>query len=164
MKNFFDNAIIFVDDSGGDEVKRLQCFYQAATDYEPLIYQLSETSNLTHLLILCEALWRRLDTTQLRNMHKNLIEINDFVPWIKIIYENQGSIEKSSIKKIEDINNNGIFYIGNVENDNYRRSLDKTMLLTVFENTREEIIMHFEDVKDLQSKIMLIVWSLNTDK
>ena len=165
LKNFFDIAMMFLADCGDVEIKRLQCFYQAVTDYEPLIYQLSDKSGLEDLLTLCEVLWRRLESHQLENVYTNLKEIKTNVGWINMIYENQGSIEKSSIKKIEEINTAGVFHIGNFQNDDYGLSLDKTMSLTIFEGSPDEVNMNFDDVKDLQSKIMLIAGhSTQTDE
>ena len=90
---------------------------------------------------------------------QKLIDTNHHLAWIKVIKEQHGSVETSSLQQVEAINKTGKYYVGHHQGE--RRSLRLK-----FQQVQQELEsrgkkeyekeLTEEDLKELQSKLMLI--------
>ena len=95
------------------------------------------------------------------------------LPWLKQIKESHGSVAITTMVQIEAINSTGIYYIAYSEkskdikhlNSDNKSCLENVMYLVVpNEKTRDEKIYSLEEVKDVQSKLMLIAGKAESGK
>ena len=95
------------------------------------------------------------------------------LPWFKQIMELHGSVALTTMVLVEAINSTGIYYIADSEkskdikhlNRGNRSCLENVVCLIVpKEKNREEKIYSLEEVKDVQSKLMLIAGKAGSQK
>ena len=98
--------------------------------------------------------------TKDKQIPQKLIDTNHHLAWIKVINEQQGSVETSSLQQVAAINSTGKYYVGNL------REGERSSLRLRFQQVQQEKESHGrkeyekelteEDLKELQSKLMLI--------
>ena len=95
--------------------------------------------------------------------------------WLKQIKESHGSVALTTMVQVEAINSSGIYYIADGDkaketkhaNSGGKLCLENLVCLVVPENkdkNREEKIYSLEEVKDVQSKLMLIAGKAESGK
>uniref|UniRef100_A0A1I8GFF8 ATPase_AAA_core domain-containing protein n=3 Tax=Macrostomum lignano TaxID=282301 RepID=A0A1I8GFF8_9PLAT len=158
-KTFFDLAMVYLGDSGDLEQKKIETFYTVVTELGNIVYGLDGSAghekSINEFLQDCQEIFQKLNLKP--SLIKDLKETSQRLDWIKIIKENQGSVEKSTLKSIEKILQCGSIEIGcyvtNEENFQLRiHSTDAGVQQVQLFPT----VFKLEDVKDLQSKLMLI--------
>jgi hypothetical protein len=95
--------------------------------------------------------------------------------WLKQIKESHGSVALTTMVQVEAINSSGIYYIADSEKAKESKHVDNGVKLCI-ENlvslvvpkdeikNREEKIYSLEEVKDVQSKLMLIAGKAESGK
>ena len=95
------------------------------------------------------------------------------LPWLKQIKESHGSVAYTTMVQVEAINLSGIYYIADSEksknikhsNSGVKSCLENLVCLIVpEEKNREEKIYSLEEIKDVQSKLMLIAGKAGSGK
>ena len=95
------------------------------------------------------------------------------LPWLKQIKESHGSVAITTMLQVEAINSSGIYYIADSEkskdikdlNNGDRSCLENVVCLIVpKEKNREKKIYSMEEVKNVQSKLMLIAGKAESGK
>ncbi|XP_033105070.1 E3 ubiquitin-protein ligase RNF213-like [Anneissia japonica] len=145
LKVFVDLAMIQAGETD-IEVGRVSCLHQAATGYAAFIFDLTEDSDYTYLMRICNHTWTALQndpelSTKLEDIHRHM-------EWLKGVKDSHGSVEVTSLRQVERINAGGIYEIGKLE--------EHTLILRVPVEDDEEKIYTVEQLKDLQSKLMLV--------
>ncbi|PAA48036.1 hypothetical protein BOX15_Mlig016388g2 [Macrostomum lignano] len=159
LKTFFDLAMIYLGDSGDMEQKKIETFNQVVSEFDGIIYDLGEareqqSATVVGLLRLCGEVLAKVKTNQ--TLIKDLTDTSARLDWIKAVKENQGSVEKSTIKKIEAIVATGFIYLG-CQVDRKEPFLMKATSASETDPDNHEVMeFDLDDVKDLQSKLMLI--------
>jgi hypothetical protein len=101
------------------------------------------------------------------------METNRGLSWLKQIKDSHGSVSVTTRAQVEAINSSGIYFIADSENTKYikhvnsgaKSSLESLVCLVVpkdNEKNRDEKIYSFEEVKDVQSKLMLIAGKIES--
>ena len=85
------------------------------------------------------------------------IDTSRHLEWLKGLEASHGSVAKSSLKEAKAINEYGVYCVGcvskDVEKSTETLTLDAVIQLKLL---RDEKIITLDDLKDLQSKLMLI--------
>ncbi|XP_048586969.1 E3 ubiquitin-protein ligase rnf213-alpha-like isoform X2 [Nematostella vectensis] len=157
------------------EVDRIFHFHTSCLSFAPLIFNLSEECGFEELMMICEPVWKAVQ--QDKELPNKLRETNRHLEWLKGVKNSHGSVEMSSIMLAKTINQGGVYSVGFLDtgvdfNRNQvplsegQTTLDQVINLTVpvdyvSRNAREEDesekkTMYLNDLKDLQSKLMLI--------
>jgi hypothetical protein len=93
------------------------------------------------------------------------VSTKDDLPWLKQVKESHGSVALTTMAQVEAINSFGIYHIadGGKSKDikcftsGVKLCIENTVCLVIpEEKNREEKIYSLEEVKDVQSKLMLI--------
>ena len=156
LKTFYDLGQLYLVDSDDLEKQRLHNFYMVATGYEHLIYSLKRNFGLTELLEACKILWTKLDEKGNEHLVESLKKVSNSTEWLEKIRENQGSIEKDTLRKIKEINAHGVFRIGKLHKRHENVHVSDNIELEV--NIENELMEYtYDRVKDLQDKMMLLV-------
>ncbi|XP_070579265.1 E3 ubiquitin-protein ligase rnf213-alpha-like [Ptychodera flava] len=168
LKVFVDLAMI----SAGEtdfEVDRVKCLHQATTGYASIIFDLKEDAGFKELMKACESLWNALKNDS--SLPKKLRDIGNHIEWLKGIKESHGSVETSSLSQAEAINCNGVYTVGNIDNNRSKDAIEAVIRLMVQsgeERASEEDddddddqlngdkIYNLDMLNDLQSKLMLV--------
>ncbi|PAA71070.1 hypothetical protein BOX15_Mlig002339g2, partial [Macrostomum lignano] len=169
LKTFQDLAMIYLGDSGDLEQKKIEVLVQVVNDFQEIIYGIetlvsNEEGRVTEFLELCRPVMERLQKEPKRI--EDLTKTANQLKWIKIIKENQGSVERPTLEKIEEIFKSGSFQIGClVENtDHFLLTTTKESKADDSPKTQSRAEFTLADVKDLQSKLMLIAGSAYENK
>uniref|UniRef100_A0A1I8J9L4 RING-type domain-containing protein n=1 Tax=Macrostomum lignano TaxID=282301 RepID=A0A1I8J9L4_9PLAT len=156
-------------DSGDLEQKKIEVLVQVVNDFQEIIYGIealvsNEERRVTEFLELCRPVMERLQKEPKRI--EDLTKTANQLKWIKIIKENQGSVERPTLEKIEEIFKSGSFQIGClVENtDHFLLTTTKESKADDSPKTQSRAEFTLADVKDLQSKLMLIAGSAYENK
>uniref|UniRef100_A0A1I8GD15 RING-type domain-containing protein n=1 Tax=Macrostomum lignano TaxID=282301 RepID=A0A1I8GD15_9PLAT len=164
-----DLAMIYLGDSGDLEQKKIEVLVQVVNDFQEIIYGIealvsNEERRVTEFLELCRPVMERLQKEPKRI--EDLTKTANQLKWIKIIKENQGSVERPTLEKIEEIFKSGSFQIGClVENtDHFLLTTTKESKADDSPKTQSRAEFTLADVKDLQSKLMLIAGSAYENK
>ncbi|XP_072882379.1 E3 ubiquitin-protein ligase rnf213-alpha-like [Hemitrygon akajei] len=154
LKVFVDLASI----SAGEndlEVDRVACFHDAVLGYSSLLFELQPNAGfvdfMQSLQKLCNALNNDPDLT------KKLRDSARHLEWLKTVKESHGSVEQSSLSLASAINSSGIYNISS--HGKSKLSLGSAIILKLSESQddNEELRSHtFEDLKELQNKLMLM--------
>ncbi|XP_048587615.1 E3 ubiquitin-protein ligase rnf213-alpha isoform X3 [Nematostella vectensis] len=157
------------------EVDRIFHFHTSCLSFAPLIFNLSKECGFEGLMMICEPVWKAVQ--QDKELPNKLRETNRHLEWLKGVKNSHGSVEMSSIMLAKTINQGGVYSVGFLDtgvdfNRNQvplsegQTTLDQVINLTVpvdyvSRNAREEDesekkTMYLNDLKDLQSKLMLI--------
>ena len=93
--------------------------------------------------------------------------------WLKQIKESHGSVALTTMVQVEAINSCGIYYIADEEKEKENKATrtsgkpEEVVVLVVPEDTdrnREEKIYSLDEIKDIQSKLMLIAGKADSGK
>ena len=91
--------------------------------------------------------------------------------WLKQIKESHGSVALTTMVQVEAINSSGVFYIAEPKTKKdsvgLELCLENVVRLVVPENEskdREEKVYSLEEIKDVQSKLMLIAGKADSGK
>ena len=97
------------------------------------------------------------------------------LPWLKQIKESHGSVALTTLVQVEAINSCGVYYIADSEIAPERKHVNSGMgmclknlvylVVPKEENkNREERVYSLEEIKDVQSKLMLIAGKADSGK
>ena len=97
------------------------------------------------------------------------------LPWLKQIKESHGSVALTTLVQVEAINSCGVYYIADSERAPESKRMDSEeglclenlvyLVVPKEENkNREEKVYSLEEVKDVQSKLMLIAGKADSGK
>jgi hypothetical protein len=91
------------------------------------------------------------------------------LPWLKQIKESHGSVALTTMVQVEAINSTGIYFIADSKTRTNESKLcpENLVRLVVPKNedkNREEKIYSLEEIKDVQSKLMLIAGKAENGK
>ena len=91
--------------------------------------------------------------------------------WLKQIKESHGSVALTTMVQVEAINSSGVYYIADPktkkDSGGLELCLENVVRLVVPENEskdREEKVYGLEEIKDVQSKLMLIAGKADSGK
>ncbi|XP_052215091.1 E3 ubiquitin-protein ligase rnf213-alpha-like isoform X2 [Dreissena polymorpha] len=159
LKVFIDLAMM----SAGDEpinIGKVQCLHSAVTGYSPLIFELDANSSYTQLLDKCKTVWKELQTNP--ELPNQIIDTNSQLAWLEEIKKAHGSVEVTSLKQAEAINNDGMYIVGIDAEGGYqgeKMTEHDILRLVVPEKDGERQYRRtysLADVQDLHSRIMLV--------
>ena len=122
--------------------------------YSALIFDIKEDSSLQDLLRAVQHLFAAVKED--KHVPDKILDTNRHLEWIKLIKERHGSVETSSLQQVEAINRTGVYIIGN-----FHKKGIKTLTLKFEQMDRDHELsyekeMSTDDLKELQSKLMLI--------
>ena len=106
-------------------------------------------------------------------LFKKLTQLS--LPWLTQIKESHNAVAVTTMIQVETINSTGIYFIADSEklkninhlNSSARSSLENVVCLIApsnLEKNREEKIYSLEEIKDVQSKLMLIAGKAESGK
>ncbi|RXN17930.1 E3 ubiquitin-protein ligase RNF213-alpha-like protein [Labeo rohita] len=155
-----NGAKVFVDlasISAGEndmEVDRVACFHDAVLGYSSVLYDLNPESDFRLFKETLKKLWKALDNDH--NLPKKLRDSARHLEWLKAVKDSHGSVETSSMSLASAINMNGVYVISA---QNQKLCLEDVLKLHIMEEQDESCetrIYTFEDLRDLQNKLMLM--------
>ncbi|XP_016116503.1 E3 ubiquitin-protein ligase rnf213-alpha-like, partial [Sinocyclocheilus grahami] len=153
LKVFVDLASI----SAGEndmEVDRVAYFHDAVLGYSSMLYDLKPDADFKLFKETMKKLWKALDNDH--NLPKKLSDSARHLEWLKTVKDSHGSVETSSLSLASAININGVYVISA---QNQKFCLEDILKLHVIEEHdegRETRSYSFEDLRDLQNKLMLM--------
>ncbi|PFX29705.1 E3 ubiquitin-protein ligase RNF213 [Stylophora pistillata] len=160
LKVLVDLAII----SAGEtdmETARITCLHASCLGFAPLIFDLKTSCNFRRLMKICEPVWNAVDADP--KLPEKLLESSRQIEWIKSVKKSHGSVAMSSLMEAEKINAQGVYCIGCQDRDTSalpameQLTPDKVIKLQLpAEDNVDRKIYSLNDLKDLQSKLMLI--------
>ncbi|CAB4025761.1 Hypothetical predicted protein, partial [Paramuricea clavata] len=95
------------------------------------------------------------------------------LPWLKQIKESHGSVALTTMVQVEAINSSGVYYIADNEKTKESKHVDSELCLENLVSlvvpkdeikNRDEKIYSLEEIKDVQSKLMLIAGKAESGK
>ncbi|XP_042587954.1 E3 ubiquitin-protein ligase rnf213-alpha-like isoform X2 [Cyprinus carpio] len=153
LKVFVDLASI----SAGEndmEVDRVACFHDAVLGYSSMLYDLKPDADFKLFKEMLKKLWKAFDNDP--KLPKKLRDSARHLEWLKTVKDSHGSVETSSLSLASTINMNGVYIISA---QNRKLSLEGILKLHIIEEHDEGCetrIYSFEDLRDLQNKLMLM--------
>ena len=147
------------------DIDRVKFFHDAIFGYAPFIYDLSKESDFCAVKVACDEVFSKLKTDKM--LPEKYADSARHQLWFEKALETQGSVEKSSLEKALLINRSGEYSIA------YKPLSNKTKVLISIEdviylqykekigsdgeNEEETRIMSLLELRDLLSRLMLIV-------
>ncbi|XP_068735057.1 LOW QUALITY PROTEIN: E3 ubiquitin-protein ligase rnf213-alpha-like [Montipora capricornis] len=167
LKVLVDLALISSGESDM-ETDRISHLHTSCLGFAPLIFDLKETEghevNFDRLMAACEPVWNAVKADE--GLPQKLFDTSRHLEWLQTVKESHGSVAMTSIVQAKMINSSGVYVVGRLirEQDFHeedRISLDQVVRLTVPPKRRGEDGSHdkiysLDELKDLQSKLMLI--------
>ncbi|XP_071951998.1 E3 ubiquitin-protein ligase rnf213-alpha-like [Antedon mediterranea] len=150
LKVFVDLAMIQAGETAM-EVDRVAYLHQAATGYSAFIFDLNEETGYKDLMHICNQTWKALENDP--QLSEKLRDISCHMEWLKGIKESHGAVEVTSLRQVERINAGGIYEIGKLA--------EGSLKLRVPVKNSKENIYTVQQLKDLQSKLMLVAGKAN---
>ena len=83
------------------------------------------------------------------------VQCRQDLDWYKEIKKIQGSVETTSVNQVEDINNYGAYTIS-CEGEKLLQSIESAVSLKITRINAAKKIYSFNDLRDLESKLVLI--------
>ncbi|WAR08837.1 RN213-like protein [Mya arenaria] len=166
LKVFIELALITAGENQMN-VKKVQCLQDAVDGYASLIFDLKTNDGYTELLEKCALVWKILK--QRPELPEKILDSNRQVSWFEEIQMSHGSVEVSSLIQADTINTKGTIYIGQrVINIKERGTadlvIDNVMKLSIPKLKNAELQEYsFENLQELQSKLMLIIGQENVN-
>ncbi|XP_041073204.1 E3 ubiquitin-protein ligase rnf213-alpha-like [Carcharodon carcharias] len=154
LKVFVDLASISAGENDLD-VDRVACFHDAVLAYSPLLFELKPNAGFTDFMSCLQKLWNALDNDP--DLSKKLRDSARHLDWLKTVKESHGSVELSSLSLASAINNNGIYIISSQGKNKLSLGSAITLNLSEVHDDSEEMRSYtFEELKELQNKLMLM--------
>ncbi|XP_072098497.1 E3 ubiquitin-protein ligase rnf213-alpha-like [Mobula birostris] len=154
LKVFVDLASI----SAGEndlEVDRVACFHDAVLGCSSLLFELQPNAGFVDFMQSLQKLRNALSNDP--DLTKKLRDSARHLEWLKTVKESHGSVEQSSLSLASAMNSSGIYNISS--HGKSKLSLGSAIILKLPEShdDNEELRSHtFEDLKELQNKLMLM--------
>ncbi|XP_060585974.1 E3 ubiquitin-protein ligase RNF213-like isoform X2 [Ruditapes philippinarum] len=160
-KSTLKEFIVFVDlamISAGDKVEdiaKVQSLHAGVIGYSSLIFDLKDTDDYDEVVRKCKVVWECLKENP--KIPDKLKHANNTLRWFKTIQKRHGDVEMQAKTIIES----GVFTIGKhttgADNKNIITDLTDVIKLTIpANNTYESTGYNFQQLEDLQSKLMLV--------
>ncbi|KAK7494871.1 hypothetical protein BaRGS_00013998, partial [Batillaria attramentaria] len=159
MKDGLKELNVFVDlafISAGEEpmaIGRVNCFHAAATGYAPLIF--TDVGSCEHMLQQCRLVFKNIAAD--KHLPEKLVDTSPFLEWFKDVQKSHGSVEKTSLSQVGNINARGVFRVGSVKK--FGMNLHQVIHLDVSEDDDGKTPPRkytYEELLDLQSRLMLV--------
>ncbi|XP_008284914.1 E3 ubiquitin-protein ligase RNF213-like [Stegastes partitus] len=151
LKVFVDLASISAGENDMD-VDRVACFHDAVLGYSSMLYGLKHDSDFEKFKDSLSKLWKALEND--KKIPEKLRDTARHLDWLKTVRENQGSVEFSSLSLATSINERGMYTI-KAQNQK-RLSLENSLRLQIQNGHDKTMTCTYEDVKELQNKLMLM--------
>ncbi|XP_070190023.1 E3 ubiquitin-protein ligase rnf213-alpha-like [Littorina saxatilis] len=170
MKDGVKELNVYVDlafISAGEEpwaIGRVNCFHAAAIGYAPLIF-LEKDKGCKHLLQQCKLVFANVAADP--SLPEKLMDSSRYLNWFKDVQKSHGSVEKTSLSQVGNINARGVFRVGGGAKQEL--SLHSVIQLRVSEEENSEMRnmkegggvtpprrYTYEELLDLQSRLMLV--------
>ncbi|KAK7107714.1 hypothetical protein V1264_015588 [Littorina saxatilis] len=160
MKDGLKELNVFVDlafISAGEEpmsIGRVNYFHAAATGYAPLIFT-EDVKGCAHLLKQCKLVFANVAADP--HLPTKLLDTIRFLDWFKDVQKSHGSVEKTSLSQVGNINARGVFRLGRGANTGL--DLAHVIQLSVSEDVEGKNparAYSYEELLDLQSRLMLV--------
>ncbi|XP_046860850.1 E3 ubiquitin-protein ligase rnf213-alpha-like [Xenia sp. Carnegie-2017] len=166
LKVFIDLAMISAGESDL-EIDNISCMHTSCLGFGSLIFGYSEEHGFRELMELCKTLWQVIDANP--TIDKKLEITRKNLSWLKQIKESHGSVASTTMLLVQTINSSGIYYIADKEKLNMVTKSSSTpdnvvALVIPKDSDREEKIYTFDEIKDIQSKLMLIAGKAENGK
>ncbi|XP_022783821.1 E3 ubiquitin-protein ligase rnf213-alpha-like [Stylophora pistillata] len=168
LKVLVDLAIIS-DAEKGLETAKITRLHASCLGFAPLIFDLETSFGFKELMEICKPVWNAVDADP--ELPDKLLETSLQIEWIKGVRTSHGSVAVSSLMEAETINSQGVYYVGCLNGD--------TSTSTTMEQLTPEGVIQLRipavdnghsksytlnDLKDLQSKLMLIAGKASKGK
>ncbi|XP_046556283.1 E3 ubiquitin-protein ligase rnf213-alpha-like [Haliotis rubra] len=157
LKVFVDLAFI----SAGEEpmeIHKVNCFHSATTGYAPLIFNTPKNADYDTFLKNCELVWQELRSDE--ELPNKLTECSRFLNWLKEVKKSHGSVEVTSLTQAGQINNRGMYKIGNLDDiqNCSLLALNNVISLHVTQDKEQNLSRRYtySQLVDLQSRLMLV--------
>ncbi|XP_067673877.1 E3 ubiquitin-protein ligase rnf213-alpha-like [Haliotis asinina] len=157
LKVFVDLAFI----SAGEEpmeIHKVNCFHSATTGYAPLIFNTPKNADYDTFLRNCELVWQELRSDE--DLPNKLSECSRFWSWLKEVKKSHGSVEVTSLTQAGQINNRGMYRIGNLDDiqNCSLLTLNNVISLHVTQDKDQNLSRKYSysQLVDLQSRLMLV--------
>uniref|UniRef100_A0A8C2YVW0 RING-type E3 ubiquitin transferase n=1 Tax=Cyclopterus lumpus TaxID=8103 RepID=A0A8C2YVW0_CYCLU len=141
LKVFVDLASISAGENDLD-VDRVACFHDAVLGYSSILYGLKQDSDFEFFKESLSKLWKALEND--RNIPTKLRDTARHLDWLKTVKESHGSVEFSSMSLATSINEKGVY------------SIKTSLMLQIPEGHGKNVTCTYEDLKELQNKLMLM--------
>ncbi|XP_059403390.1 E3 ubiquitin-protein ligase rnf213-alpha-like [Carassius carassius] len=153
LKVFVDLASI----SAGEndmEVDRVACFHDAVLGYSSMLYDLKPDADFQLFKETMKKLWKALGNDP--NLPKKLHDSARHLEWLKTVKDSHGSVETSSLSLASAINIHGVYVISAQHQKFCLEDILKLHIIEEHDEGHETRIYSFEDLRDLQNKLMLM--------
>ncbi|XP_028300078.1 E3 ubiquitin-protein ligase rnf213-alpha-like [Gouania willdenowi] len=152
MKVFVDLATISAGENKLNQ-DRVTYFHDAVMGYSSMLYELQEDSDFEKFKKMLSKLWEALKNDE--KISTKLRDTARLLDWFNTIKTNHGSVELSSISLATSINEGGVYIIR--ASNNKRADVETSLTLqTQKECESERNVFTYEDLKELQNKLMLM--------
>ncbi|XP_028416584.1 E3 ubiquitin-protein ligase rnf213-alpha-like [Dendronephthya gigantea] len=172
LKVFVDLALI---SAGEDdmEIDRISCMHTSCLGFGSLIFGYKTSHGFDELMRLCQPVWHAVDANP--GIGEKLVSTKKSLSWLKQIKESHGSVALTTMVQVEAINSCGTYYIADTEmakevkyaNAAGGLNFENLVCLNVPEDpqkNRERKVYSLEEIKDVQSKLMLIAGKAESGK
>nr|XP_039250627.1 E3 ubiquitin-protein ligase rnf213-alpha-like [Styela clava] len=113
-----------------------------------------EDMGFNDLLDRCDQVWKH--SQSIDNLSEKWEDTCKQLPWFKDLGQLHGSIEKLSLTRAQEINTSGIYTI-ECNEEAMLPNLENCLKLSLRHSSRNSVqVMNLEELRDLQSKLMLI--------
>ncbi|KAK2553290.1 E3 ubiquitin-protein ligase rnf213-alpha [Acropora cervicornis] len=169
LKVLVDLALISAGESDM-ETDRISDLHTSCLGFAPLIFDLKETEtnkvDFAQLMKACESVRNAVKAD--RRLPQKLCDTSRQLEWLKTVKESHGSVAMTSLVQAEMINSSGVYVVGRLHREQDSRSekeerlsLEHVVHLTVPPkesggDNAQDIEYSLDEIKDLQSKLMLI--------
>ncbi|XP_062600315.1 E3 ubiquitin-protein ligase rnf213-alpha-like [Saccostrea cucullata] len=120
LKVFVDLATIAAGE-GDIEVAKVKCLQSATAGYAPLIFILKKPCDSKLFLGKCKQVWKECETD--KALPRKLRDTCNHLEWIENVKSATGSVEVTSLKLAENINQHGFYIIGGLKTLSSRTKL-----------------------------------------
>ncbi|KAL8623379.1 hypothetical protein ACOMHN_065913 [Nucella lapillus] len=160
MKDGLKELNVFVDlafISAGEEpmsIDRVNCFHAAATGYAPLIFT-EFTGGYVELLNQCKLVFDNVTADP--KLPEKLSDTVHWLDWFKEVQKSHGSVEKTSLSQVANINARGVFRLSRAAQQGLH--LGNILQLRVSEDETGKNparVYTYDELLDLQSRLMLV--------
>ncbi|XP_068694646.1 E3 ubiquitin-protein ligase rnf213-alpha-like isoform X2 [Montipora foliosa] len=158
LKVLVDLAIISAGETD-TETARITCLHTSCLGFAPLIFDVKPSFGFNTLMKTCKPVWDAVESDP--KLPDKLIDTSYQLPWLKGIETSHGSVAKSSLLDAQAINGMGLYRVGCPNQDGNtatgKLTLDEVIQLIVPQGeSGEQKYYSLDDLRDLQSKLMLI--------
>ena len=136
------------------EVDRVLQLQAAVKAYSGFIFELSPDSQLKDFIAAAQQLLQALKTDS--NLPEKLLDSNRHLDWLKVIKEQHGSVEISSLQRVDAINATGVYLLNFSKNTFTNRFSTVEKKSSLSKDDEYQKTIGESELHELHSKLMLI--------